>query len=156
MDYLISFFIVVGIFFAGVLGNILAYDFCQFTPKICRRLIERAAKSLVTKIDQDRYAEEWLAHLSECTTIYEQYRHAVTVVRGARKLRRLPPTFPVIPATRIDFANQGSVDLDSATSFVALHYFVSVGEKLKRKGLLYWILPSRHRVAWIILAISAS
>jgi hypothetical protein len=73
MDIVISIFTIVGTFFAGVFGNVVAHDFCQGTPRLCRQLIARAVKILPKPEQQERYSEEWLAHLAECTGVIQQY-----------------------------------------------------------------------------------
>jgi hypothetical protein len=123
MDRLIATITVIGTFFAGVFGNIVAHDFCQFTPKLCRKLIKRATSSLSHDADKARYQEEWMAHLAECTGTIEQYRHAISVVRGARRLRKerkivLPINFTT---ATLQFEGIGSVTFNYPTGVALMN-----------------------------------
>jgi hypothetical protein len=155
MDWLIATLTIVGTFAAGVIGNIVAHDFCQFTPKICRRLIERAVRVLPVKQREQRL-EEWLAHLNDCVSVTEQFNHAITCVFGARKLRYIPAGNNPL-AARVQFAGIGVLDLDMATTIVALHFFKNLGTRFKKpkesaatykKGLYFlWLFISAYCIA---------
>src|SRR5262245_43749885 len=103
MEFVIGFLAAIGSFLAGVLGHILAHDFCECTPKICLRIIEYAVK-LLPEADRARYREEWRSDLNERPGVLAKFEHACGCIRGAHRLRKqrsiLRPTFRVL---RIEF-----------------------------------------------------
>jgi len=124
MDCLSAIFAVLGSLFAGIVGNVVAHDFCQFTPKLCQRFITRAVKVLPKPEQQERYSEEWLAHLGECTGVIEQYKHAATCILGARRLRRATLCTISFKKARFEFDRQGVIDLEPPTA-LAITYFLA-------------------------------
>jgi hypothetical protein len=129
MDRLIATLIFTGTFCGGVFGNILAHDICQFTPRVCRRLIERAVRVLPNKQQQERYLEEWLAHLADCTGVLQQYRHAAGCILGARRLRREIVFKVSIKKARFEFDRIGVIDLDPSTALAALYFLAAISFK---------------------------
>ncbi|HWN53177.1 MAG TPA: hypothetical protein VNO18_25725 [Xanthobacteraceae bacterium] len=115
MEYLAGLFAVIGSFLAGILGNILANDFCEFTPRICRQFIERAVRVLPEK-DRARYAEEWLSDLNDRPGVLAKFRHASSCLLNAHKVararRRAEPPFRIL---RIEYKHFGSVELNYVT-----------------------------------------
>ena len=60
----------VGAFIASVAtavgGHFVAHDLYEGAPRYAKRLLDHAVRVL-PELDRERYAEEWLAHLHECT-----------------------------------------------------------------------------------------
>jgi hypothetical protein len=140
MEFLIGLFSLIGSFLAGFFGHVVAHDFCEFTPKMCRRLIEHAA-SLLPEADRARYTEEWLAHLDECLGVIQKFRHAGTCVLGARRLGSVRSVLkPYFRTLRIGFEEIGFVELDFATSMVLMSFLTSTAHSMAKQG------PLRPRV----------
>jgi hypothetical protein len=153
MDFVIATFSIIGSFFGSIFGNILAHDFCEFTPKFCRQLIERAVHTFPNQTDRERYSEEWLAHLAECTGVIEQYTHAATCIFGARRLRRIAePTEASFKRMRVEFDGIGIVDLNYATGMAVVDMVLTAAMKLLGKQSFVHRLPKTVAYLWIFLS----
>lgn len=148
MDILISMFTILGIFFAGVFGNVIAHDLCQGTPKLCRRLVARAVK-ILPKSEQERYLEEWLAHLAECTGVIQQYRHAATCILGARRLRRAMVCTIGFKKARFEFDGIGVVDLEPPTVLVITYFIAAFSLKMASRLMHGKSNSKRLAVGWL-------
>jgi len=78
MDLMTSIFGVVVAMVGGLALNILANDLYDRCPRVARWLIDRAVARLPSDT-QDRFYEEWTAHLLDCPTKLDQVRHALGV-----------------------------------------------------------------------------
>jgi hypothetical protein len=136
MEFLIGLFALIGSFLAGFFGHVLAHDFCEFTPRMCQKLIERAV-SLLPEGDRDRYREEWLSHLNECAGVIKKFEHAGSCVLGAHRLGRvrsiIKPHFRIL---RIGFDEIGFLELDFATSMVVISFFTSTADDFAQQHSL--------------------
>jgi hypothetical protein len=167
MEFLTGIFALIASFLAGFFGHVLAHDFCEFTPRMCRRLIERAA-SLLPERDRARYTEEWLSHLSDCPGTLKKFRHAADCVLIARRLGRIRSVeTPPFKTLRIEFGGLGYVELDCATSMVLITFCTLVGDgwvKLRKQnsvgirilGLLGSRNIARIIVLWTIKSLAAA
>jgi hypothetical protein len=133
MGFLIGVFAMIGSFLVGVFGHVLAHDFCEFTPRMCRRLIERAA-NLLPEGDRARYTEEWLSHLNECPGVLAKFQHACTCLFGARSLARVRRVQkPWFRTLRIEFDDIGFVEIDFSTSMVLTSFITDTAGLLKKR-----------------------
>jgi len=128
MEYLIGLFAMIGSFFAGVFGNILAHDVCQLCPRMCRRLIDRAVR-ILPESDRARYSEEWLSHLNDCPGVFAQFSHASSCIIGAYRLNRVKPPYQVL---RIEYKGIGYVEVNYPTAMLFKSIMLWVGSTHKR------------------------
>jgi hypothetical protein len=73
---------------AAVVGHFIAHDLYEEAPRHARRLLDQAV-TILPQIDRERYSEEWLAHLHECTGVMGKFRHAIECLLIAWKLRKI-------------------------------------------------------------------
>src|SRR5437016_1319936 len=84
----------VGSVLGAVLVHLIAGDVHAWLPHLASRLVRRAAR-MVPEVDQERYREEWLAHLDECVGAFSKLRHGVEVLFSANVLRKVYLNRPV-------------------------------------------------------------
>jgi hypothetical protein len=138
MEFLAGLFAMIGSFLASIIGNILANDFCEFTPRMCRRLIERAVQVL-SENDRARYSEEWLSHLEDCPGVSAKFKHACSCLLQAHKVaeaRKLLPPFHIL---RVEYKDFGTFELDYVTAMVQMEFVAKCGPMLK------WIILAAHQ-----------
>jgi hypothetical protein len=74
-------------FFAGFAGHVVAHDFCEVTPMVCKKLIQAAALRLPERI-RDRYLQEWEADLSDQPGALAKIKWALGCLLCAHRMRR--------------------------------------------------------------------
>jgi hypothetical protein len=77
----------IGAAIIGVIGHVIAHDFCERAPTLARWLISFATKRL-PPANRERYTEEWAAHLAECEGVLAKLGHAIGCLWCARRMRR--------------------------------------------------------------------
>jgi hypothetical protein len=103
----------IGVALIGLIGHIVAHDFCERTPALGRWLLSIATNWLPPSI-RERYAEEWAAHLAERQGVIAKLHHAFGCLWCARRLRHqefkgmtlrvsfnLPALGPVVVQTNV-------------------------------------------------------
>jgi hypothetical protein len=81
--------------FAGVLGlagtiavHMLACELHEGMPSIAARLVAFAARQL-PKAEQERYREEWVAHLHDCQGSFAKLMHGIECLVCSHTLRKM-------------------------------------------------------------------
>jgi hypothetical protein len=80
-----------------VIVHLIASDLHDEIPRWAERLVRLAAK-LLPRVRQQRYQEEWLAHLTECRGAFSKLWHAVGCLLCAGPIGR-----EMYAATRLEF-----------------------------------------------------
>src|ERR1700738_4965695 len=123
----------------AVAGHFIAHDLYEGGPRYAKRLLDHAVKVL-PEIDQERYGEEWLAHLHECIGVIGKFRHAVECLLVARKLCQIVEQRTTVEPHAIEFVflskGQGiaKVSMDTTTAFPLLKILeeaLNFGEPIK-------------------------
>jgi hypothetical protein len=108
MDMISNFVSWILAFFASVLGNIIAHDICVSADRTCKKIISNAAGRLAP-FDRESGELEWLAHLHDCETVREKYKHAIGCFLVAGKMRSKAQT--VLVVLNFQIAGIGTVPL---------------------------------------------
>jgi hypothetical protein len=77
----------VGAAFIGLIGHVLAHDFCQRAPTLARWMLSLATKRLPFG-ERQRYSEEWDAHLVEAEGVVGKLWHALGCLWCAHRMHR--------------------------------------------------------------------
>jgi hypothetical protein len=104
-------------FFVSVLGNILAHDICVSADRTCGKIIRSAAQRLAP-FDRESGELEWLAHLHDCKTVREKYRHAIGCFLVAGQMRRRAQTVLVVMNFQIVGVGTVPLTLNITSRFV--------------------------------------
>jgi hypothetical protein len=73
---------------SAIVGHFVAHDLYHSAPRSARRLLRKAVRAL-PETERERYSEEWLAHLEECSGVISKFRHAIECRMMAWKLRQI-------------------------------------------------------------------
>ena len=87
---------------AAIVGHFVAHDLYEVAPRHAQRLLNHATR-ILPETDRERYTEEWLAHLQECTGVIGKFRHAVECLFMAWKLREIVKQRGAIEPDAIEF-----------------------------------------------------
>jgi hypothetical protein len=83
---------------SGIVGSIAVHlisdDIHEFAPKLAARLVRSAVLSL-PEYDRQRYEEEWLAHLADCSGSLMKLLQAAGCLLGSYRLARLLAQRPI-------------------------------------------------------------
>jgi hypothetical protein len=128
MDVILNFVSWTLAFFASVLGNIIAHDICMSADRTCGKIIGSAARRLAP-FDRESGELEWLAHLHDCETVREKYKHAIGCFLIAGQMRRQAQT--VFVAMNFQIVGVGTVPLtlNITSRFVGPIFLKSFGIK---------------------------
>jgi len=128
MELILSAICYVLAFFLSVLGNILAHDICVSADRTCTTIIRSAARRLAP-FERESGESEWLAHLHDCETVREKYRHAIGCFLVAGKMRRQAQT--IVIAMSFQITGVGTVPLTLKLNSRVLTPVLSKTIKLK-------------------------
>jgi hypothetical protein len=78
MEYLVGLIL-------GIVGKIVNNEIEAWAPLISKRIIEKAVRCL-PQYEQERFREEWLAHLDECPSSVSRLWHAIGCILSSRML----------------------------------------------------------------------
>lgn len=76
MDIVIAGFFILGSLIVGIVGNLIASEIYDRSPRLANWLIGRAIERL-PEHQRPRYREEWSAHLDECPGKLGKIWHAI-------------------------------------------------------------------------------
>jgi gluconate kinase len=148
MELISSFAAIVAGAVAAVLGHFVAHDLYEGAPRHAKRLLDHATR-ILPETDQERYAEEWLAHLNECKGAFGKFRHAAECLLVARKLRRIYEQRTGAEPEAIEFVflseGKGAAKV-SMGSITALPFLKMMAEvfALEKQGKLDALVPSEE------------
>jgi hypothetical protein len=128
VDMILNFVSWILAFFASVLGNIIAHDICVSADRTCGKIISSAAQRLAL-FDRESGALEWLAHLHDCETVREKYKHAIGCFLVAGRMRRQAQTVLVVMNFQIVGVGTVPLTLNITSRFVGPTFLKLFGVK---------------------------
>ena len=124
---------------AGFLGHVAAHDFCEASPRLCKKLINSAALRLA-KETRDRYLEEWLADLEEREGVFSKFKHALDCLLCAGRMRRESSKFVIALSFRAPSVGTVPVQLSFNLDSRFFKLWVSLPENsLSKRILSKWV-----------------
>jgi hypothetical protein len=132
---------------AGFVGHVVAHDFCEVAPMLCRKLIEVAASWLPDAI-RDRCSQEWQADLRDQPGTLAKMKWAAGCLLCARQMRR-EAAFDHNRRTSYVFGLEGGekVELD----YAGMCFFIVISKALSFTARF---VPKRaQQTEWLVKPI---